>query len=93
MLFVILDTPTLYSGWKYNLNAVKDIKVTDDFMSLDEKDCSGETYGNCTTRTYVKKVENECGCLPFSMNFNESKVTGKFEILSVQTFVGQNLLS
>ena len=67
----------LTPGWNYNLNVVKNIKVTDDFMTLDQKNCSDESYENCMTRIYVNKVEDKCGCLPFSMSLDESKVTGK----------------
>ena len=93
LYYNIPDTPTLYSGWKYNLNAVKDIKVTDDFMTLDQKGCGDEAYENCTSRTYVRKVVDKCGCLPFSISFNNSKVTISLKILCLKTFAGQNLLS
>ena len=60
-------------GWKYNLNAVKDIRVTEDFYKLDNIGCSVEPYDNCTTRIYVERVISKCGCLPFSMQFGDMK--------------------
>ena len=83
----------MYSGWKYNLNVVKDIKVTDDFMKFEEKGCGEETYENCTTRTFLEKIADKCGCLSFSINFNNSKATDIFEIFLLNTFAGQNLPS
>ena len=59
----------LTPGWKYNLNVVKNIKGTKSFLDLSDsvKDCQTEPYNNCTTRSYVERVTQECGCLPLSM--------------------------
>ena len=61
-------SPVLTPGWKYNLNAVKEIKVTDDFLARADKGCGIEPRENCTTRNYLEKVVNKCGCLPLSMS-------------------------
>ena len=34
---------------------------------MDNRDCSLEAYDNCTTRVYVDKVIQNCGCLPLNM--------------------------
>ena len=55
---------------KYNLNAVKEIKVTDSFLGLDMEDmgCQNEEpIENCTTRQYIGNVLNQCGCLPLKL--------------------------
>ena len=64
-----IDSPILTLDFKYNLNDVKDIKVSKDFLERNDKGCSIEGFDNCTTRTYVSKVMEKCGCLPFSMKF------------------------
>ena len=55
---------------EYNLNSLKEIVVTDDFLGLDKEDrkCQNdEPHENCTTRQYRNTFLRECGCLPFSM--------------------------
>ena len=52
------------------MNALKEIKVTDSFLGLDEnvRECQNiEPLQNCTTRQYIKTLVDKCGCLPFSM--------------------------
>lgn len=59
----------LKPGWEYNLNNIKIIEATDNFMNLDDatKNCRAESFDNCTTRSYVNRVIHECGCLPLNM--------------------------
>ena len=55
---------------EYNLNSLKEIVVTGDFLGLDKEDrkCQNdEPHENCTTRQYHHTFLRECGCLPFSM--------------------------
>ena len=66
-----LDSPSLSPGWQYNLNAVNDIKVTTGFMNHDNKGCSKEAREDCSTRSYVSRVTQGCGCLPFSTRTEE----------------------
>ena len=52
---------------KYNLNIMKDIKVTDSYLGLDMKHrgCQNEEpLDNCTTRHYIDTLLQQCGCLP-----------------------------
>ena len=55
---------------EYNLNVLKEIKVTDSFLGFD-KDVRGcqnkEPFSNCTTRIYRNTILKECGCLPFNI--------------------------
>ena len=69
MLFRSPESPVLSPGWRYSLNVVTDIKATDDFLTLDEKDkaCSIESKEDCSTRSFVKRVSQACGCLPLSL--------------------------
>ena len=55
---------------EYNMNVLKEIKVTDSFLGLDAgtKGCQNEEpLQNCTTRHYIKSILKECGCLPLNM--------------------------
>ena len=61
---------------KYNLNAVKEIKVTESYLGLDEsvKDCqTEESIENCMTWNFINSVLHQCECLPLSIRIN-SKV-------------------
>ena len=55
---------------EYNLNALKEIKVTESYLVMDQevRKCQNEeSYHNCTTKQYINTHLNKCGCLPFSM--------------------------
>ena len=55
---------------KYNLNAIKEIKVTDSYLGLDIEDrgCQNEeAVEECTTRQYIQNLRQKCGCLPFQI--------------------------
>ena len=55
---------------EYNMNVLKEIKVTYSFLGLDEdtKGCQNEeTLHNCTTRLYIDSILKECGCLPLNI--------------------------
>ena len=57
-------------GREYNLNNIKEKKVTKDFLTLDKNiiQCQNEeSYNDCTTRKYVDDLLKYCGCLPFQM--------------------------
>ena len=54
----------------YNLNNIKEVSVTDSFVTLDEKTrgCSNDfTFDECTTKLYVDAVNGTCNCLPMKM--------------------------
>ena len=68
-------------GHEYNLNNVKEIEVTDEFLNLDKiiKQCQNdESLEDCKTRKYIDTLLNQCNCLPFAIR-NNKKV---FELLS-----------
>ena len=57
---------------EYNLNALKEIQVTDSYLGLDKyiRNCQNEEpFYNCTTRKYNTTILEECGCLPLKMRF------------------------
>ena len=57
-------------GKEYNLNNVKEIKVTKDFLGLDRSviKCQNvESIEECRTRKYIDALMTHCRCLPFSI--------------------------
>ena len=60
--------------YQYNLNSLKEIKVTDSFLSLDKKTkgCQQETYNDCTTKNYLKTLIYTCQCLPFQLKTTDN---------------------
>ena len=56
-------------GKKYYFNVIKEISVTDSFLTLDKdiRGCQEESYDECTTRKYKNTLINQCQCLPFQM--------------------------
>ena len=69
-LGLFLDSLILKSGKEYNLNVVKQVKVTEDFLAMDKADikCQNhESFDECTTRLYLDELKSSCGCIPFHM--------------------------
>ena len=54
---------------KYFLNVIKEITVTNSFLSMnkDARGCQKESSDDCTTRKYKNTLINQCQCLPFHM--------------------------
>ena len=66
----ISEPVKLIGEGEYNLNALKEIKVTDSFMGLKQhiKGCHDEKpFLNCTTNLYIDNVLGLCGCVPFKI--------------------------
>ena len=64
-------------GKQYNLNNIKDIKVTEDFLGLSERirKCQiDETYDECKTRNLIVALMQSCKCLPFSMGDSDKVI-------------------
>ena len=72
---LVSDSLKLEVGKEYNLNNVKEIIPTDDFLTLNRKiiRCQIEESSNeCKTRQYINTMIDQCGCLPFSIgNINQ----------------------
>ena len=69
---IILEEVKLIGEGEYNLNALKEIKVTDSYLGLDQdvRQCQDdEPLNNCTTRQYLDNMLGKCGCLPFNIGF------------------------
>ena len=67
-----LSEPVMLMGeGEYNINNMKELKVTESFLGLDLKDrgCQNEeTMEDCSTRQHIDACLQECGCLPFSVS-------------------------
>ena len=60
----------------YNLNVVKEERVTEAFLGLDEevRGCQNhEAQEDCQTRNFIKTALEECECLPFNIRTDEWK--------------------
>ena len=50
---------------KYNLDALKEVKVTESFLGLDMNYCQNvEPIQECEGRHYKNSLLQHCGCLP-----------------------------
>ena len=68
-------------GKEYNLNNVKEIKVTKDFLGLDKDiiSCqSQESADECKTRQYVNSLMKKCKCLPFGIRKEDQVINAVF---------------
>ena len=55
---------------KYNLNALKEIEVTDSYLGLsqEERGCQySEHLDSCKTRKYIDNLMDNCGCIPLNI--------------------------
>ena len=60
---------------EYNLNVLKEIEVSDDFLTIDEnvRNCQNdETYDDCITEKYINTILKNCNCMPLNFGlFNK----------------------
>ena len=66
----ILETVKLIGEGEYNLNALKEITVTESYLGLHQaiRGCQNdEPIDNCTTRQYHNTILGKCGCLPINI--------------------------
>ena len=67
----ISEPVKLIGEGQYNLNDLKEIKVTDSYLGLDHdvRGCqqTNEPVLNCKTRKYMRSLLKKCYCLPFNM--------------------------
>ena len=83
--FPILVPLHLVGFHEFNLNVMKEVKVTNDFLGLDKsiQGCEMEkSFDNCTTLKMIENIKKECKCLPFNIRIG-TKVSYTY---SQQTF-------
>ena len=59
-----------YGEGHYAISAGKNISVTEDFLSLDERTrrCqSTESIMACSNKKYKDLLKSDCGCIPFEL--------------------------
>ena len=72
--FLSSDPVRLIGEFQFNLQSLKEIKVSDSFLTLDvdSQKCQNiETYNDCKTRLYIKNMMQKCGCLTLSHIMSE----------------------
>ena len=70
IIFLILEPLKLEVGNEYNLNNVKEIEVSDEFLTLDKSkiNCQNkESLQDCITKKFMNSLSEECKCLPFGI--------------------------
>ena len=70
----LLDSLKLPLDYEYNLNAVKEIKVTESFLGLEEhvKNCqTEEAIEDCKSKHYIDNLLQQCKCIPLSIRTND----------------------
>ena len=98
MLFVVESVKFIGEG-EYNLNVLKEIKVTDSYLGLDQRErgCQNEEPPDtCTTRKYRKTILGKCGCLPVNIRlFNEVFfliIVNRVTLFILQSYIFQETL-
>ena len=78
---MFLEPVRLIGEGEYNLNVLKEIKVTESYLGLDENitGCHNEESFMCTTKEYVDTTLKNCGCLPLNMRLSD-----KVELLAIK---------
>ena len=69
-----LDPVQLIGEFQFNLQSLKEIKVSDSFLGLNVnlRKCQNiETNIDCKTRLYIKNMMKEGGCLPLTHIMSE----------------------
>ena len=67
---IFKDSVQLTGEGEYNLNIIKEERVTESFLGLnqDVRGCQNEEhYDECTTRQFIENMRGKCGCLPLSI--------------------------
>ena len=75
---------------QYNLNNIKEISVTKDFLTLgaDVTNCQNiESLQECRRKLNIEAFMVECGCLPFSMGIVDRVNILKYKIFVTQIFI------
>ena len=71
---LLAELVKLIGEGEYNLDALKEIKVTDSYLGLDQdvRGCQNEeSLNNCKTKHYLERILEKCDCLPFNIRLSE----------------------
>ena len=73
-LILFSEAIKLVGEGEYNLDSLKEIKITESYLGLEEsvRKCQDkEPLNNCTTRHYIDNLKTKCGCLPFHIRLTD----------------------
>ena len=75
----------MFGSGTYSIGTVKEVKVTDEFVSLEtiQKQCQSEqSFEQCTNNQLLAMIKENCKCIPYELvNFtNSDKVRSIFII-------------
>ena len=76
----------LFGEGQYNINDIKEIKVSQSYLRLDRdvRNCqNNEQFDNCTTTHYLDTILGECGCLPSYMRLTDNVQQVKHKIILI----------
>ena len=79
----------------YNINVLKEIKITDSYLGLDQdvKKCQNvEQLQNCTTRHFIESLLGACKCLPFNLRISTKVMSYFINALIMFWSIGSTLL-
>ena len=82
--------PVKFVEGEYNLNVMKEVKVTDSFLGLDQvvRGCQNqESLHDCSTRNHIDTYLDKCGCLPFNMKFSQKVNLLKTVFVKLRVFL------
>ena len=86
--FLILEPFIFVGDGEYNINDLREIKVTKSYLGLDQ-DLRGcqyeESNEKCRTREHLKTLMDTCGCIPLSL-----RLTNKVRCPSFSKYIPQH---
>ena len=74
-----------YGNGTFAMDVVKEVKVTEEYLKLDEdtRNCQNtETFEECTTKQYLSAVEKKCKCIPNCLK----KFADKNQVFQIENF-------
>ena len=72
-IYLFLEPIIFIGEGEYNVNVLKEIKVSESYLGLDQdvRECQNEeSLYNCTTREYLDALMEKCGCLPITIRIS-----------------------
>ena len=69
---------TDYRAGSYAMSALKKMTGTDSFLKQTNKlnNCKLETIESCQEKSYLDKVQESCGCIPWALSSAQSSKVG-----------------
>ena len=70
---MILEPVIFIGEGEYNVNVLKEIKVSESYLGMDQDvtECQNEeSFCNCATRKFMDTLIEKCGCLPINIRIS-----------------------